>query len=413
MVAIDTFGPLPTSPHGFKYVFAIVCCFTSFVELVPSFDNTAVSAANALLTVFGRYGIPYYLRSDNAPNFTSNILSALRSILDISADFTIPYRPQSNGIVVRRIGTVLSHLRALIYADVDVTSNWSSLIPIIQRICNATYVSSIGCSPSELIFGSGLHLNRGLTTTFTFSTSPPSPLPYINSLLTSQASLIRASQLFLAQQRDYAAPSERIVTSTTTHFTPNSYVLVAYPTDFRPKLANQLRGPFRVISFLNSTYLLQSLSDDTLTFSIHVSRLRPFLSDDTLPHLSPLEVAATDDQESVIDYISNHRGNPTNPSTMTFLTHWLNQDDSEATWQSYDSVASTIALDLYIILSIDSNPDLFLLIPRDQRTLISVDRSDHPPLYIFTFRDTQLAISTTVVNKCRDRATIRRLASSL
>ena len=130
-------------------------------------------------------------------------------------------------------------------------------------------------------------------------------------------------------------------------------------------------------------------------------------------HLSPLEVAATDDQESVIDYISNHRGNPTNPSTMTFLTHWLNQDDSEATWQSYDSVASTIALDLYIILSIDSNPDLFLLIPRDQRTLISVDRSDHPPLYIFTFRDTQLAISTAVVNKCRDRATIRRLASSL
>jgi phosphate transport system permease protein len=74
MLAIDTFGPLPTSPHGYKYVFAIVCCFTTFVELVPSFDNTAVSAANALLTVFGRYGIPYYLRSDNAPNFTSNII---------------------------------------------------------------------------------------------------------------------------------------------------------------------------------------------------------------------------------------------------------------------------------------------------------------------------------------------------
>jgi transposase InsO family protein len=137
MTAIDTFGPLPTSPHGFKYVFA--CCFTTFIELVPSFDNTAISAANALLTVFGRYGIPYYLRSDNAPNFTSNILSALRSILDISADFTIPYRPQSNGIVERRIGSVMNHLRALIYADVDVTSNWSNLLPIVQRICNATY----------------------------------------------------------------------------------------------------------------------------------------------------------------------------------------------------------------------------------------------------------------------------------
>ena len=103
----------------------------------------------------------------------------------------------------------------------------------------------------------------------------------------------------------------------------------------RTKLANQLRGPFRVISSLNSTYLLQSLSDSSLTFSIHLSRLRPFLSDDTLPHISPVEVAATDDQESVIDYISNHRGNPTSPSSMTFLTHWLNQDEQAATWQSY------------------------------------------------------------------------------
>ena len=413
MLAIDTFGPLPTSPHGYKYVFAIVCCFTTFVELVPSFDNTAVSAANALLTVFGRYGIPYYLRSDNAPNFTSNIIAALRSILDISADFTIPYRPQSNGIVERRIGTVMNHLRALIYADIDVTSTWSNLLPIVQRICNATYVSSIGCSPSELIFGSGLHLNRGLTTSFTFSTCPPSPLPYINSLLNSQASLIRASQLFLAQQRDYAAASERITNSSATDFPPNSYVLVTYPTEFRPKLANQLRGPFRVVSSLHSTYLLQSLTDNSITFSIHLSRLRPFLSDESLSHLSPLEVAATDDQESVIDFISSHRGTPTSPDSMTFLIHWLNEDDSEATWQSYDSVANTIALDLYIILSIPTHPDFFLLIPPTQRTLISVDRSDHPPTYLFTFHDSQLVIPTSTINKCRDRAAIRNLASTV
>jgi hypothetical protein len=189
--------------------------------------------------------------------------------------------------------------------------------------------------------------------------------------------------------------------------------LVAYPTEFRPKLANQLRGPFRVISSLHSTYLLQSLADNSITFSIHLSRLRPFIYDESLPHPSPLEVAATDDQESVIDYISDHRGNFSSPKSMTFLTHWLNQDDSEATWQSYDSVANTIALDLYIILSIPTNPDLFLLISQTQRTLISVDRSDHPPTYLFTFHDSQLAIPTSTINKCKDRAAIRNLASTL
>jgi hypothetical protein len=98
---------------------------------------------------------------------------------------------------------------------------------------------------------------------------------------------------------------------------------------------------------------------------------------------------------------------------MTFLIHWLNEDDSEATWQSYDSVANTIALDLYIILSIPTHPDFFLLIPPTQRTLISVDRSDHPPTYLFTFHDSQLVIPTSTINKCRDRAAIRNLASTV
>jgi hypothetical protein len=64
-VAIDTLDPFPPSRRGHLYVFVIVCCFTSYVELVPSIDNTAQSAAEALLTVFGRYGAAFYLRSDN------------------------------------------------------------------------------------------------------------------------------------------------------------------------------------------------------------------------------------------------------------------------------------------------------------------------------------------------------------
>ena len=58
-VAIDTLGPFPETVHGHKYVMVIVCCFTSFVELIPTFDNTAEAAAEALLQVFGRYGASF------------------------------------------------------------------------------------------------------------------------------------------------------------------------------------------------------------------------------------------------------------------------------------------------------------------------------------------------------------------
>jgi len=152
----------------------MVCCFTSSVELVPSFDNTAQSAAEALLTIFG----------------ATHVMAAFRHLLNISADFTIPYRPQSNGIVERKNLNVLTHLRALLTTNSDVINNWHSLLSIAQRICNANDVC-IGCAPAQIIFGNMIHLHRGLNSDFT----PPLPhtkgaTAYIDSLLSGQRDLI-------------------------------------------------------------------------------------------------------------------------------------------------------------------------------------------------------------------------------
>jgi hypothetical protein len=59
---------------------------------------------------------------------------------------SLSHRPQSNGIVERKNLNVLTHLRALLTTSLDVTTNWCSLLPIAQRICNATDVNSIGCA---------------------------------------------------------------------------------------------------------------------------------------------------------------------------------------------------------------------------------------------------------------------------
>jgi hypothetical protein len=278
-VAIDTLGPFPTSPQGHKYVFVIVCCFSSFTELILFFDNTAIAAAHALLQIFGRYGATFYLRSDNAPNFAGHVMQHFRSLLDISDDFTIPYRPASNGIVERKNREVLAHLRALLFTDNLVKLNWHYLLPIAQRICNATDVASLGCSPAQLIFGNSIHLNRGLDSVFQpiFPTSQRVG-DYIKTLCDGQTALIRASQKHLAHVKDvYLARTPQA----TQLFPTGAYVLIAYPTDFRPKMANQLRGPFRVISSISSMYQVQSFTDPDRLISIHCSRLRDFHADES------------------------------------------------------------------------------------------------------------------------------------
>jgi len=338
-------------------------------------------------------------------------MAAFRQLLDISADFTIPYRPQSNGIVERKNLNVLTHLRALLTTNLDVTSNWHSLLPIVQRICNATDVSSIGCAPAQIIFGNLIHLHRGLENDFSvLPPSTPGATDYIATLLRGQQELISASQRHLASVKDKSVAASPSQPSRT--FSPNSYVLVAYPTDFRPKLANQLRGPFTVVSQASSLYLLRSFVDPSKTLSIHISRLRPYIYNPTYSD-SPLTVAATDIDEAAIDYITTHEGNPARTDSLTFRVNWLGQADDEATWQSYESIKLTQALDNYIIDYLPTCPQLFHLVPPKDRTLIKLDAIGTHIWYIFNYGDHELRVPIKTIRTLPDVQAIFRAARSL
>src|SRR3546814_1010693 len=107
-------------------------CFTRFTELFAMPDASAESAARALLAVFGRYGAPSYLRSDNGAQFTAGVISELLRRVGTARQLTIEYRPQSNGIVERANAEVLRHLRAIVMSR-RVTSTWSEQLPERKR----------------------------------------------------------------------------------------------------------------------------------------------------------------------------------------------------------------------------------------------------------------------------------------
>lgn len=67
---IDFIGPFPDG----GYILVIVDTFTRWVELFPTTDCTAASAAQALLQHFGRFGAPHQLRSDNGPHFIADLI---------------------------------------------------------------------------------------------------------------------------------------------------------------------------------------------------------------------------------------------------------------------------------------------------------------------------------------------------
>ena len=128
VVAVDTIGPITADAYGNAYVVVLIDCFSRFVELTPAKDATALEAARALLSVFGRYGIPKSVRSDNGPQFAASVVDNMLHLMGVGHDFSIPHRPESNGLVERANKEVNRHLRSLIM-DQRNGETWSLYLP--------------------------------------------------------------------------------------------------------------------------------------------------------------------------------------------------------------------------------------------------------------------------------------------
>lgn len=65
-VAVDTFGPLPTSDSGNRYIMIVQCLFSHYVVLSAVSSQNGHQFAHTLVsTLFAEHGIPRILLSDN------------------------------------------------------------------------------------------------------------------------------------------------------------------------------------------------------------------------------------------------------------------------------------------------------------------------------------------------------------
>ena len=368
-LSVDTVGPFPEDEDGNMYILVVIDNFSRYTTLWPTKDQTGLSAARSLLKHVASYGTPDEIQSDGGPQFYSEMVTALYRITGIDKLKSAPYSHEENGIAERAIKTTQEHLRAFLF-DREIKESWSIVLPLVQRIMNASRHQAIGCAPAEIIFGNSIDLDRHIV-------HEPVELEDIalpdwhKNLVKVQAKLITKVQSLLAAVENLHC-EKNPKNGPVTEFPNGSYVTVKYlsGTNNRPptKLHTPMKGPFRVVGMADDHVQIQDILDlDGRVREVHVSACRPFNFDPI--RTSPLEIARRDNNEFFIEKIISHEDEtPSNSKTkprkecLFFIVRWLGYGPEADTREPWSGIKDTTQLWTYL-----HRNGLSKLIPKDKR----------------------------------------------
>jgi hypothetical protein len=313
----------------------------------PHKGPTAQNAAEDFLKVFGQYAVCEQIHSDNGPAYISALIQELLSLLDVTHIKITPYQHQSNGQVEVFNREVIRHLQAIVLTR-ELRDRWSfHALPIVESIINNVPNSVTQITPNQYLHGNLFTAHRGLNTPF----KGKRPMKeFLQQLWDIQPILIKASQAFQAAEADQRI--SKGIKKPLTRFAPDTYVVVSYPTRAPDKLTPKYRGPFLLKGPVTNgkktsdSYIVEDLTTGK-PLIFHADRIFEYFHAADSEGLTPLQVAARDRSEYVIDYISDHTGSHKSKRAMEFKVHWLGYEDDEATWEPFRHVKDTVAFERY------------------------------------------------------------------
>lgn len=152
-VALDYFGPLPTSNSNKSYILVIIDTFTRYVEIYAMASTNSMELAKTFYNGFIlRHGVPEICFQDNAATFASEFNRQLASFAGIELQFSPPHVASSNGLVERYMKTLRNML--LIYCNQEtIKTTWDTQLRLLRFVYNNMYHVQIKTSPFELVHG--------------------------------------------------------------------------------------------------------------------------------------------------------------------------------------------------------------------------------------------------------------------
>lgn len=243
-VAMDCFGPMPTSTQNNTMILVIQDIFSRYVIIVPIPSSQATHIAKALVDyLICEHGCPESFFSDNA--FDNHVLHSLCNRLNITQQFAPAFHPSSNGLVERFMTSLRNMITIFMDKNRDHT-NWDNHLQEFAFAYNSAVHSETGIAPFFLVHGHDARL----------PTDPPishSPISYDDYSASVADHLLRAKHI--VTQRNATSKQRNAHLSNSRRATPpfqlNDFVMLHSLTPCNAstrtsgKLTKSWIGPFK------------------------------------------------------------------------------------------------------------------------------------------------------------------------
>ena len=320
---MDFLVGLPASASGMTSVLVMVCSFTRFTILYACPDQSAESACNGLLYLWGMFSVPRMVTTDNASCFIADTFQRLCAMLRVTHRTTLAHHPQAHGIVERMNREVQAVAKKVIGAIDEAThENWPHYLPAVQRALNTRTHTATGYAPCHLVFGT--KVTKGFDALASDRADlalvpKETPIPRYLRLLDETLALVVEHGLVSTEDRilkNYLR-AKRDQPKSPRKFKVGDFVFI---TNTRPitrrlgKFAPNYCGPLKVIQdYGNDIYQLQDVVQDQDTFYTHaIDMVQSSIADDAVAR----DVARVDYAEFFIHEVVSHEADPEDPDKL-------------------------------------------------------------------------------------------------
>ena len=152
-IAIDFVGPLPRTKQGKKYILVLMDYATRWPEAKAVSAPTSRTAADMILDICCRFGVPKEILTDRGSHFVNSVLKTIYTKLGIRHITTTPYHPQTDGMVERFNGTLKSMLKR---SFCSFHGQWDLALPLVLGEYHSTPCRATGFTPAELLLGGNI-----------------------------------------------------------------------------------------------------------------------------------------------------------------------------------------------------------------------------------------------------------------